>query len=560
MTKARTIFGFIAIAGIALGANLFALAGSVFSPLVFVPLVLGAGAGAAWIVLLLSTRAGSREGSTVQGLNAVLSSLVFLGICITVYAFIRRSDASYDLTKEGLRTISPQTIQVLEGLENDVEVFCIFVEAGDDRVDIVQQKTRRFLERCQQFSARLSVTFIDPQREPERIAQELRVLRVSPVGTVMLRSGAQQREIPLSDVTSRLEERDFTNALINVIRASRPKVYFLTGHGERDITDEDPKKGASDFRLWQQKEAYDVEPHLIAYTHPEVPDDCSVLVIPGYTSDFRPPELQALDTYIDRGGRILLLSDPAVVQDSGPLPAQEQLRPWLARRLGIELGADVLTSPAMGNEALNIMFVPDFTVLGSWAEDSGRDSSFRGSFNMGHPITGGLYSQMVWRAVRSVSFAAERPKGLSGAAILRSTPDVWAETDINRVFMDHHASKEDSDKEGPISTAVAATLQTPDAPDGTRVQDARVVVVGDADLSGNEAIKQVPNHEFLLNAMAWLSESEDLIAIRPTGTEDPPVVLSLAERKAILWISVLGTTQFVAVAGVIMWFLRRRNA
>jgi len=89
--------------------------------------------------------------------------------------------------------------------------------------------------------------------------------------------------------------------------------------------------------------------------------------------------------------------------------------------------------------------------------------------------------------------------------------------------------------------------------------DARVVVVGDADFASNANII-VPGHlNFLMNTFAWLSESEDLIAMRPTGRESQPLILAPVQQRAIAWVSIMLTIQLVLVAGVCVYFVRRRH-
>ena len=211
-------------------------------------------------------------------------------------------------------------------------------------MDVVQEKTRRFLERCRDVSPFLQVEFIDPQRHPEAL-QTMNVLRVSEVGTIVLQSGALQREIPLSDVTNRLDERQFTNALINVARDSVPKVYFLTGHGERDLTSDDPKIGGHKFNFWLEKEGYEVIPFVIPTDRPAIPRDCSVLVVNGYENDLNGYEIEALDQFVTDGGRLFVLIDPQIIlTPSGIGP--DHVLPFLKRRFGISVNSDIVVSHA----------------------------------------------------------------------------------------------------------------------------------------------------------------------------------------------------------------------
>jgi ABC-type uncharacterized transport system involved in gliding motility auxiliary subunit len=564
----RTVLGFAALLAILIGLNVLVLQEDLFAPVALIPLGIGLALGLLWVLwrLMDAAQSGRTTATGVSGFNTVVSSLVFLGICIVIYAFALRFTKTWDLTQEGRRELSPQTIQVLENLTQDVQVTGLFVDAGDQLTHNVMTKTRRFLERCQQYTDRLHVEFFDPQLRRDRLDQ-LGVLRVYGVGTVVLASGAKQREIPLSDVTSRLEERDFTNALINVVRDVTPKVCFLTGHGERDIDNPDPVLGGSSLRLWLQQESYQVEKIAIPLSNPMIPPDCSVLVIGGFVSDFHPAELQAIDEYLAGGGRMLVMVDPQrldVQALSGPGPMQivEHFRPWLRERLGVRLGADAVISEVQTQytqNPLELLLLPDYSLLGDFPFSGDPNDPMRRAFNMEHPITRGFDQQMILSAARSVNLERPMPEGVLGSVLLWSSPKSWAEEDLEAMYTTGSVSRSSTEQGGPVPLAVAVTMRT-EVPLGAtgRTKDARVVVVGDSDFVSNEKIRLAGNHNFALNAIAWLTESEELIAIRPTGTEDPPIILTRGQQQVIAWIAALGLVQVVTAAGIGMYFWRRR--
>ncbi|MDK1020934.1 MAG: GldG family protein [Candidatus Hydrogenedentes bacterium] len=555
MTRLRLAVGVATLILLIAGLNLMILHGTLFNVNVLMPLLGGLGLGVLWLVLRAFSLLGSPNKDSRGAFNSVLSSVVFLGIIMTVYAFVEREDLAWDLTQEGRRDLAPQTINILESLTNPVEITCFFIRAGDDRVRIAQDKTARFLRRCQEYTDMLSVEFVDPQKNPER-GEALNVLRVSRVGTVVLRSGARQREIPLSDVNARLEERSFTNAVLNVSRDAIPKVYFLTGHGERDITSDDPTTGAAQFRLWLQKEAHEVQRCIIPTDNPLLPDDCSVLIINGYQADLLPHEIQALDRYMDDGGRLLVLVNVQIVQEN-EFAILEQLRPWLRNRFGIKIGSDIVVSNA--TQSLEIMFIPDFEVVGATTGTAPQNNQFRGSFNKFHAITRDLDKQLVLSVIRTVSLDPNLPEGVTGTVLMRSTPDTWAETDVRAIDDREPISQDPAEISGPnpVMVAVSARSNRP-VGDGDRMRDSRVVVLGDADLALNEYMKRVSNQDLLLNSVAWLTENEELIAIRPTGNVDQPLILSQNEQRLIAWSASLGAVQAIAFTGLLVFLQRRK--
>ncbi|HOZ44978.1 MAG TPA: GldG family protein [Candidatus Hydrogenedentes bacterium] len=557
MGKPRIIIAVVALIALAIGLNLAVLTKDFFTAAVLGALAVALVAGVVWMLIAI-TGAASRsrlEGRPLYGLSTVVSSVLVFGICVVLYAFVQHWNRSWDLTQEGRRELSSQTVQVLETLGNDVDVLCFFLQVDDNLVRIAKDKTERFLAQCAQHTSLLNIEFHDPQVARAQL-EGLGVPYASPQGTVVVRCGKNQRVITLKGASPRLEEREFTNALINVVRNTQPKICFLTGHGERDVLDTDEKNGASLLETALKSESYLVERIGMQITAPSIPEDCGVLVINGLglkgpQADLHPAEIGALQEYLERGGRLLMLLDPWL--RTQPVAGRtEQLRPWLKDRYGIVIGDDVLISPeTKWTVELRTSSAPFGQAV---------DEEYQGCFNAMHPVTKAFDQNMVLNVCRSVTLAETRPPSVAGTSLLRTTPEFWAETDVPLLFKAGKAYKQPDEVEGALPVAVAVAAKT-DAPigDGGQTRDARIVVVGDSDFATNGQFTVVPGHlNFFLNAMAWLTESEELIAIRPSGKEDPPVLLTEGQQRAIVWISVLGTLQVIAAVGLIAHGLRRK--
>ncbi|MCF6285332.1 MAG: GldG family protein [Candidatus Hydrogenedentes bacterium] len=552
MQKLRMITGLAALVPIAVAANLLVWQQAALMPFAWGLLLLGVALGVVWGIQAAVGLAGSAgwEGWAAGGVNAALSTLFFLGICIVLYVFTAGWDASWDLTQEGRRTLAPQTVQVLQSMNEEVEIFCLFLKVDDELVWIAQDKTLRFLERCKKYTGLLKVEVMDPQVEMHRL-EAMKVTHVSTLGTIVIRAGGRQRVITLSGGSPRLEERDFTNALINVLRDREQKVGFLTGHKERDIIDDDPKAGASAFANLLVGESYAVERIAIKISDPEVPQDCDILVINRPLADLYPQELKAIDTYLEQGGRLLILLDPWK-----SLPS-EKLRPWLEERFGIVVGSDMVASK--NKERLVRLELRNDD--GPFADVDEDFMEFSGAYNKGHGITQGFDQVMLLQMVRSVSRADKVPDNVVVTELLRSTPEYWGETDMATLMKEGTAVQQTEEAGGPISLAVAAVRRSEALDETGQPVTSRVVVVGDSDFAANSQLTtaELSGHlNFLLNTIAWLGERQDLIAIRPSGKTDPPLVLSKGEERAIVWISTLLTLQLVVAAGLVVYVLRRK--
>lgn len=539
------------------GVNFLILRETLFTAAVAAPLLGAAILGAGWFVLWLATAARRAQGTGGGPMNSVVGSAFMLGICGMVYAFAARAGGSWDLTKEGRRDLAPQTVQVLESLTQPIEVVCFFVKAGDDRVTTAQDKTRRFLERCQDRTEQLQVSFIDPQKHPEQVQKYNAIgVQKSQVGSVVLKAGPRQREIPLSGVNARLEERDFTNGIINIARATKPKLYFLTGHGGWDLESDAPKLGGRVFAGLLRHESYEIASLALGPDAPAVPSDCAVLVINGFTDDLREDEIGAIDQYLLGGGRLFLVINP-LVQASSSSRVVERLRPWIESRLGLRLPSNVLVSRE--TSSYQIMFIPDFGMYGEFTDPLNGIARFRGSFNAEHPITAGLDKTLPLSLVRSVEPAEQVPEGVTQVILLRSTPDTWAETSLDAIMNQQPIGMDPGETRGPNPVAAAVTVKAEvDTADESRAREGRAIVIGNADLTTNELIKLAGAQDLLLNSMAWLTASEELIAIRAATDAGEPIVLTRGQQRTIAWVASLGPVQAIALAGAIVLFWRRR--
>lgn len=564
MRAIRNTLGLVAAAALIAALNAVVWAPNPIWLLVLA--VLAGGCGLAWIALAIATagKGTTLQGRAVGGLVAVVDSVLFVGICVLVYLLVSQPAASWDLSREGRRELAPQTVQVLENMTEAVEVLCFFVDIKNDLVQIAREKTLRFLDQCRTYTGLLDVRLIDPQIDRVSL-QEMGVTHLSPQGTVIVRAGDRQKVIWFSGGSPRLEEADFTNALINVLRATQPVAGFLTGHGERRIEDDHETDGASLAAQFLAGESYRPMSVTIPASNPEVPAEVDVIIVHRPQNDFTPAELTALDDYLWRGGRLLFLLEPwSLVRSAG---GGENLRGWLESRLGIAVPGDIAVRLPGERGLLDREENPLQVVLtadpGPFSELAEPPDEWRGCYGLKHPITRTFDQQMLLAAASTVAPAAKKPAGVTVLPLLRTPPPYWAETDVRNESMQQFDPKPDPrETRGPLSLAVAATVRTDvEIGDTGQMREGRIVVVGHERFASNAELASGPGGHlnFLLNAMAWLTENESIIALRPRGAANPPLVLDAGQQRLVTWVTMLLTLQGSLLAGGVIWIVRRGN-
>ena len=153
-----------------------------------------------------------------QGYSVVAFSVAVIGILVLVNVVANRYSQQLDITAARQFTLSDQTVKVIEQVNQPVRITAFFPE------DEFLQRAEDLLGRYARQSPHITVEVIDPLRQ--RAAAEQAGIRSYPVAVFELGE--------LREETLGLSEQDFTSALLKLTRPEQKKVYFLTGHGERD--------------------------------------------------------------------------------------------------------------------------------------------------------------------------------------------------------------------------------------------------------------------------------------------------------------------------------------
>jgi ABC-type uncharacterized transport system involved in gliding motility auxiliary subunit len=468
----------------------------------------------------------------------------------------------WDWTRTKLYSLSEKTESVLAALDRDVEATLFLRPSAN-----VYDATKEILERYAARSPRFTLRVVDPERnllEAQRLVERLDLATLG----VVLEAGDDRRVVEESalaewdysgmqfgaqpTMTAFKGEEAFTAAILALVEERKPRVLFTTGHGERGLEDFDGA-GMSRVREVLGKENLDLE-SWASLGQPDVPADADLVVVAGPRVGFLPPELEAFDRYLDRGGRMLVLLDPEL-DDRGGL-VRTGLEEWLARR-GVEVGDDVVVDPSST--------LPFF----------GAETIFVRAVG-GHPIVASLGQAqypVIFALARSVRVGSV-PAGLDARTLLETTRDGWGERNLANL---RGVERDDEDLAGPVPVGVALAAEAPTAEiesadlehehgeNGAPAEAGadelpgwRLVVFGDSDFATNAQLANVGNPTLLANAFNWLLERQTLLGIGPKRPEQVRLTLTPGQLSAITWGTLLGLPALAVAAGFGVWYRRRR--
>lgn len=467
------------------------------------------------------------------GTLAAASILVVLAILVAINYLSSRHNRRWDLTAAKQFTLSEQTRKVLQSLERPVNI----------KVFASSEEFARFRERLDEFayaSPQVSVEYIDAVKRPSLANQ----YKVEALGTVIIEYDGRVERVT-SDA-----EQELVNGLVKAVQGKQHKVYFVQGHGERDPDGSD-RPGYSTIKAALGSDNYTVE-KLVLAQQKDVPADASVLIIAGPKTDFFPAELEMLKAYLTRGGKILFMLDPPDRADAPQLTGLNVLlKEW-----GIDVGENV---------------VVDVSGMGQLF-GTGAEVPVAAKYNP-HAITENFRLITAYPLARSVGTLAGNSSGRFPQTLVETSSSSWAETDIKKLTTSGQVAREvdKGDKEGPVSlgVAVSAPAETTPTPAADKKEDGkekpeeapkpetRLVVFGDSDFVANQWLGIQGNRDFFLNAVNWLAQQENMIAVRPRDPEDRRVTLTRDQQTRIFWLTVFIIPGLILLAGVQTWWRRR---
>jgi ABC-type uncharacterized transport system involved in gliding motility auxiliary subunit len=489
-------------------------------------------AGAVLLVASLALNAREARGvlgrrGTRYGAGAAVMILLALGVVVFANALSIRHSTRWDLTENRRNTLSPQTIQVLKTLKAPVEAIAFF------RSDTPGKRTAEDLLR--QYASYSGGKFAWRLEDTDKAPGLAREYGVETYGTVVVKGGAgpQARTEKVLDA----EEEKLTNALVKVTRDGKRTVYVVKGHGEREIGNTE-RAGLSQAKEQMEKANYDVK-ELVLARDAKVPDDASVVIVPGPRTDMFPQEQAALDAYIGRGGKVFFMATPFQA---------EGLRAYL-EKYGVLLDDDVVIELNPVGQLFGVG--PLVPIVNQYDQ---------------HPITKDLAGVMtLFPLTRSMDGVKTPPPGTTVQPLAKTSSQSWGETDKS-VFQRGEAKPDPNEKTGPLTVALVATVDAAPAAKpaaGGEGADkkpgkARLVVVGTADFASNQFLGAQGNRDFFLNVVSWLAEEEDLLSVRPKDTRQNPIVLTSAQSSIVLWLPLAVLPGAVLLCGMMVMARRRR--
>lgn len=454
---------------------------------------------------------------------SVLLALIVLAILVAVnvlFSVLPSKYTQFDISAAQLYSLTSDTKVVATNLDKDVTIYWI-TQAGKESTVL-----DKLLDRYQDLSDHITVVKKDPDTYPTFAQQYTDETVVN--NSLVVECGDKNRYISYDDIykvdttsyytTGSVSqsfdgEGQITSAIDYVVSDELPKIYLLSGHGEGALSDT--------FSDELTRSNYETVSDFSLLNVDEIPEDCDTLLINAPTSDISKEELTMLRSYVQGGGKLMVLSGP---QKSTTLTNLDSLL--------VDYDVTITEGVVVDTDRDHYAFTAPYVLMPDIESSDITDPLTEASSHVIVPIAQGL-------TVGSGS----------GATALLTTSDDAVSKAAGYAMTTY--DKEDGDTDGPFTLAVSIE----DSAAGGKI----VWVSTDYLLDDMyNSYSSGANLDFVMNSLSWMIGENDAVSIRAKSLNNSYLTIS-SSSATVLKVVMMGVIPACFLLLGIDELLRRRR-
>lgn len=451
----------------------------------------------------------------------VLSSV---GIVLVLLAaiignlLIEKLQVSWDLSQEGVYTVSEQTKSIVKGLEQDIQVYILDSEEGFPigYAQILQQYTKA--------SSHIQVTYRDLSLYPNFAYEYVDSTTTLNKDSILVVCGDKHVYLDSDEYTTvgggedgsyqtSLNFEPLLTAAINSVNDGETSViYQTTGHNELEFS--------TAMQTAILRDNYTLK-DLSLLNLDAVPEDADIVLINAPTSDFSKEDCNKLREYMENGGNVYFIMEATIVLENLEAFMEDY---GIQAAEGIVMEQD--TSRIYGNTpTYMIPYIEDTEIT---------RTQYETNMALLIPVARGLTDK------------AGTGRTVTG---LLSTSD-YAFSKVN--LDSEYTSREDTDIMGPFYLAALSEGE----------EGGGLIVLASSNMCTDQVDEVVSgnNLDFLLNGCNYLLDDEDKISIRSKDIQSDYAIYSTTQIRIISAIAIWGIPLLVLGTGIVLVVIRKRRS
>lgn len=474
------------------------------------------------------------------GYSTIITVIVLI-VVIVLNLMFEQLALTIDLTEEELYTVGDDSMEIIEGLDQDVEIYGFYASGDED--GSYAKMVIKFLEEYVTLSDHFSFAIKDPVSDPafanqymtsttETISSGNVVVASATTGRYKILNLSDMLEITYSstsssgyDVTGWNAEAAITGAVQYVTSDNTPVIYQMSGHGET-MLDENVTK-------YLNTSNFDVETISLVSGDAIDPTVYSTILINNPQTDITEMEYETLLDYLEKGGRMIFMAEYNI-------PVMTNFDKLL-ERFGLQMQR---ANYVIETNANNYYSYPELLIPN--LQDAGEET---------HEIVANLEKgdQLMMLAPTAITTLENRNRSTKLTSLVYTSEDALIKGEGATTY-----AYQEGDIKGPFDLAILAEEQEQV---GSAVKTAKVAVIGSStfiDTQASGGLITNGNYLFFMNICSYLQDEVDTLYI-------PAKTFENTRMSTTMGIAVTGGIVFVIVIplaivgiGVFIW-MRRKN-
>lgn len=479
----------------------------------------------------------------VKFVRRVLQAILLVSLVISINAISAQYFKRIDITKNGLYSLSAETKAHLRALDRATEIFVLIPkDSNQPELEQIHSHVGRLLksyeaESIQNGKSFLTIEYVDPYRQRSKVQSIYNKFKIKEENILLVVQEDRFQIIRQADLYSVKDnaisgfkgENAITSGIINVNSKTVQNIYFLVGHGEKDINDNDPQTGLSYLKTYLENKNFKTH-RLNLYQESSIPSDASLVLVVAPQGKVEAFEVELLRRYMtERNGRIIVLIDPGRVHG-----LDELFFDW---------GILSENKFIIGSEQSFVSNSEDF-IINQFAD---------------HPINhllidynlNAIFGQP--RPVKIDPLAVNNPR-LSVTEIIGSGKSTWIK--YNDSNDNTKSFNSETDIPGPISIAAISNLSHTSSL-GIDIPTGRMAVFGNSTFITNNHFQIFGNQILFYNTINWILDRIHFLNIPIKPIDTYQITMNKKEAQSLLiYYAILPI--FIALWGSLILYLRKR--
>lgn len=483
------------------------------------------------LVLFLTVQSIQKRRYSVSVKNLSFSAystgMIALAIAVVAAANLvigemPSSWTAIDLTSEKLYSLTDQTKEFVNNMQEDVTIYVI---VNEDSQDTTLGQT---LQRYDDLSDHITVEYVDPTVNP-RFHTQYTDSAIS-INSLIVVSDKRNRVIDYSDIyessfdystytsttTGYDGEGQITSALDYVLSDDLPKVYLTEGHGEYSLS--------SSFTDALTKENVEYETiNLMDYD--TVPEDTACLIINGPQSDLSADDADKVISYLESGGKVILIT--------GYTGSEMPNRDALLEYMGMSVADGLVVE-----QDQNYYYRSPYYLLPDVSADT-YTSEIYGNYYIFAP-----YSQ-------GILIADEEAEDMTYTTFLSTSESAYSKVDITNM---ENFEKSEGDIDGPFGVGVEAIKALEEGEATMVVYSCDQLFTDDANVMVSGA-----NQMMFVNTVGGFVDHEVSVSIPVKSYQVSYLTVNQSDAVLIGLVTTIVLPVGCLAAGFVIWFRRRKR-